>query len=106
MGSHSVTKMGIKMQKYDPNHTFVTRGHHFRDWTCYGGALAEGAKEEEMQRIPGLNLRLIHVKEEAKDTQPGLRMRGPPPEEARQGRLQRRHGENDEDIPCLAEEGD
>ena len=129
-----------KGMKYDPSHTFVTSDYHFRDWTHFGGVLAESTKEEEEQhialwnsvvgkddlvlyigdfcdggvgdleelskklngrkilikgnhdhiddewyrcafedvvsemRIPELNLRLIHIKEEAKDLQPGERI--------------------------------
>ena len=124
----------------DVNHTFVTSDYHFRDWTNFGGVLAESTKEEELQhielwnsvvgkddlvlyigdfcdggvgdleelskklngrkilikgnhdhigdewyrcafedvvsemRIDELNLRLIHIKEAAKDLQPGERI--------------------------------
>ena len=124
----------------DVNHTFVTSDYHFRDWTFFGGALAESTKDEERQhielwnsvvgkddlvlyigdfcdggvgdleelskklngrkilikgnhdhidddwyrcafedvmtemRIPDLNLRLIHVKEEAKNLEAGERV--------------------------------
>ena len=35
----------------DVNHTFVTSDYHFRDWTHFGGVLAESTKEEEKQHI-------------------------------------------------------
>ncbi len=37
--------------KYDLNHTLVTSDYHFRDWTHFGGVLAESTKEEEVQHI-------------------------------------------------------